>query len=376
MGTIATVTGGAGWNLTALAQKKVPNPGEFVRADGGLGVPITIEGQNINGGVTYTGLVAGARIRHLGGVAQVLATTVAGADVTVQLGTDAFAIPTSTAAQVQASVAAAAAGIVSAAATGTGLGGAGGNPQWIALTEGPAGSVRPAFQALTDDVAFIADHAAGWEAYGACLYVLNSDKTKINLPPHRGLQTRMTTPGTAQLSNGGVANDTWYYVYALVQTDTINAYERVANAPPDLYLAHRDGAENKRYLGCVRTDGAGVFRPVRAWRGEYLYQANFLLTTTEQAGFTTLDFQGQVPPTARMVCLDVEMASDNAVVSSVQLRTTGETAVEELSCVAGGKAWYRRFWIACTASQGVQYLTTNAGHNTFAIRLAGFREGF
>mgnify|MGYP003480685253 FL=1 len=66
-----------------------PNPGEPVRAGGGIGTKITIAGVTIDGELHYTGLVSGARVKHLGGASKTLAVTVAGNDVTVQLGTDA-----------------------------------------------------------------------------------------------------------------------------------------------------------------------------------------------------------------------------------------------------------------------------------------------
>jgi hypothetical protein len=44
----------------------VPIPNEEHRAGGGIGTPITIEGADANGGLTYTAGVDGVRIRHLG----------------------------------------------------------------------------------------------------------------------------------------------------------------------------------------------------------------------------------------------------------------------------------------------------------------------
>lgn len=143
MGTILTET-------PTFDPVAVPNPGEPVRASGGVGTPTTIDGADINGGVTYAALVAGVRVIQLGGTGQTLACTFNGLDVTVQLGTDNAGQVTSTASQVRTEVLAQAAALLSCAVTGNGSGAAAPSVGWVALGDSALGSIRPALQKLTN----------------------------------------------------------------------------------------------------------------------------------------------------------------------------------------------------------------------------------
>lgn len=131
----------------------VPNPGEGVRAGGGVQTPITISGADANGDLVYTGLVQNVRIRHLGGTSTPLGVTVSGNDVTVQLATDGLSLVTSTAADVINAVSLTPAALLllipslPPGSTGLGLAGV---VDFVAISAGVQGSVRPAFQSLTN----------------------------------------------------------------------------------------------------------------------------------------------------------------------------------------------------------------------------------
>ena len=135
-----------------------PNPGEVARAGGGIGTKITIAGVTIDGELHYTGLVSGARVKHLGGASKTLAVTVAGNDVLVQLGTDAASNVTSTATDVVNKILTvpAALALLNVTAGGTGLG----TPtvvDWVKLGSGPVGSIRISLQALLNRTKYIYD---------------------------------------------------------------------------------------------------------------------------------------------------------------------------------------------------------------------------
>ena len=135
-----------------------PNPGEPIRAGGGIGTKITVAGVTTDGELNYTGLVSGARVKHLGGASKTLAVTVAGNDVTVQLGTDAGSNVTSTATDVVNKILTvpAALALLSVTAGGTGLG----TPtvvDWVKLGAGPVGSIRISLQALLNRTKYIYD---------------------------------------------------------------------------------------------------------------------------------------------------------------------------------------------------------------------------
>lgn len=132
-----------------------PNPFEPVRASGAVGVSYMIAGLDANGGVVYTPNAAGVRVRHLGGMGMTLGVTVSGNDITVQLATTVAGAITSNANAVVAAVNVAAAALVTASAQGTGLGLAGVFTNFMPLTDDPLGSVRPPFQALTNQTTWL-----------------------------------------------------------------------------------------------------------------------------------------------------------------------------------------------------------------------------
>lgn len=134
-----------------------PNPGEPVRAGGGTGTPISIGGDagSVNGDLTYTGLVAGVRVRHLGGTSKTLGVTVTGTDVDVQLETDGGGASTGTATATRTAVLTAAAALVTVTAGGTGAGAPGIEAWWHSIANGILGSIRTGLQALANRIRYM-----------------------------------------------------------------------------------------------------------------------------------------------------------------------------------------------------------------------------
>lgn len=151
MGTIITDPVSPGYPQ----QVRVPDPLEFVRAGGGVGTPVTIDGQDGNGGVVYTGKDPLARIRQRPGAS--LSVTVAGKDVDVVYG------PADTAGDIEAAVNADAGAfaLLGSLGTGTGAGLAGDSGGWVPLAPGSRGSVRPAFKALVERTAYVKGKVQG-----------------------------------------------------------------------------------------------------------------------------------------------------------------------------------------------------------------------
>ena len=128
-----------------------PNPGEPVKAGGGVITPVTISGSSIQGDVQYSAIVPGVTIEQKGGISMALGITVVGLSITVQLQTDAFGLVLSTANDVATLVNSTAASriLVSAIALNTGVGTAGVSGI-VKLSDGIFGSVRPPIQSLTN----------------------------------------------------------------------------------------------------------------------------------------------------------------------------------------------------------------------------------
>lgn len=179
-----------------------PNPGEPVRAGGGIGTKITIAGVTIDGELHYTGLVSGARVKHLGGASKTLAVTVAGNDVTVQLGTDAGSNVTSTATDVVNKILTvpAALALLSVTAGGTGLG----TPtvvDWVKLGAGPVGSIRISLQALLNRTKYIYDKIILGLLSFKSLTIDTTGETAVTPTPGQGTADIWQTGNS--LSEGG-----------------------------------------------------------------------------------------------------------------------------------------------------------------------------
>lgn len=228
-----------------------PNPFESVRASGAVGISYMIAGLDINGGVIYTPVATGVRVKHLGGISMALAVTVVGTDITVQLATTAAGAITSTANDVVTAVMAVAAAIVTATAQGTGLGLAGVFANFMPLTDDPFGSVRPPFQALTNQATWLRNgvvlgtrtlrkvHADGTGALASAATngeVWANNAFQTNLSASQGI--RVEQPRIRWRNTGVGAND--------------------ANPGNTIALLNELRALNiPKCFGSVETDGAG-----------------------------------------------------------------------------------------------------------------------
>lgn len=329
-----------------------PNPGEPVRAGGGIGTPITIPGTGANGGVTYTPLVASVRVRHLGGVSQTLAVSVAGNDITVQLGTDGAGNVTSTADDVAVEVGgdAGAAALVSVDVTGDGTGLAGISTVWTTLGGGVLGSIRTGLQNLADRTRYLVDNAASWSAYGARLESYDG-ATVVAVAD--GLFTAVTetfTPTVDPITR-------YYCYYKLGASPPLE----VSTTGPDAYLRGKSGDVGARYLGTFLTNDNGDIVPFRAERGQYLYDTPYFTDgslTTDNA-WHDLALTSDVPPHVRRALV--------YCTGDLQVRRKG-AAADALgrpeAWVAGGSKW-----VLLNSSRQLQYKGTSG-----EISVLGFLE--
>lgn len=145
-----------------------PNPGEVVRAGGGVGTIFVIYGNTVNGDVQIVAKVANVRIQFLGGISQTLAIAgVNGTDLSVQLGTNGAGTVISTAASVVALINGdmAAFGLVTASFGGDGSDIASVLANYMAISAGPIGSVRPPLEVLTSRTALLKLIWKSWHTF-------------------------------------------------------------------------------------------------------------------------------------------------------------------------------------------------------------------
>lgn len=177
-----------------------PNPGEDVRASDSAGIAYLIAGVDFNGGVIYVGSNPLARVRHLGGISMSLLVTVAGTDITVQLGTDGSGNVLSTANNVVTAFMAnaMATALATASAQGTGASLAGINTVYLSLSQDVIGSVRPPFQHITNRTRYLYNKITGILAGTLSVKALTADGT--------GDLVVAPTPGNVTASNDMIAS--------------------------------------------------------------------------------------------------------------------------------------------------------------------------
>lgn len=262
----------------------VPVPGEPIRAGGGVQTPedITGSGGDINGTVTYTGLVPFVRIRHVNlGNSQTLLATVTGNDISVRLATSNVGVVTSTANAVVAEVLAKAPGLVDAVARGTGAGLAG-VKDWVQISAGALGSIYPMELSLANRTIYLksrVDDIINRFTYTPLHYdveliALNTtDIFRSAVGAFYALKLPSFTPGfiggasSYTLTNadlqvaGAYVADTWYYVY--FDTSSGAPVDVINTTAPTTRQNYQNGNGYFRYVGAFRTDGSANIKMFR-----------------------------------------------------------------------------------------------------------------
>jgi hypothetical protein len=164
----------------------------------------------------------------------------------------------------------------------------------------------------------------------------------------------------------GLANDTWYYVYAFCDGTATTAFY-ISTTAPEASLTWRTGAEGvDRYVGCFRTNGSGAPLAMRMHRGRYAYRPFYVqaLAFGNSTSFAAVDLSSVVPPHARIAHLRLNLTGSYAA----QLRTTG--AASGYATFGEG---YSPIEIEADSAQSVDYLVSNALAN-LDIEVTGFAE--
>lgn len=345
----------------------VPNPAEPVRAGGGIQTAIDAPSVNnsINGIITYTALQNNVTIRLIGGTNKTLGISVAGLEITIQLGTDLNGAVTTTANALVSAITAnsLANALVTPVAKGNGTG----FPlpvDYLRISAGNVGSVRPPFQAeenrtfylknrLIETQAVLASHCYHWSVN--MMSANGTDITMYAKKPHYRYDQSTPTPlptyvpglsqetlTSADLTPAGnfVAN-TWYYIY-------LNGllYE-ISIIPPDTGMNYQQGSIHKTYVGSFRTNGSGAiikFRKLgrKTIYGDYMIEYSnqvisdqpmnpntFPLTYIPQGGF------GAIEAELRLLLLNTGNNADNIYVS----HHSGVTSTYVFSIASGGRIY-------------------------------------
>ena len=250
-----------------------------------------------------------------------------------------------------------------------------------------AASVETPFQSLTNRSQLL---------YEAALNVLHrpslssTDGTSITIGDMAAV---MGTEGgtwktlayaTSSYSPAGLANSTWYYLYARITGGSV-AISHSTTAPSST-LRNMNGNTDYAYLGAFRTDGSGVIIPFYSRDGKVRYTGG-VGALNIGAGvtnvYTDLSLSVGVPPHVRIVTLYVIGNPDSgAGTDSFHVLTKGVTAfgyttapcyslyMDIAAAVKGDE-----FNVVTNRNQQIQYkFQTGGGTSALLIFIKGYQE--
>lgn len=187
--------------ILTFADVVTPNPGEIVRATGGLGVAYRIAGPTSTGDVYYTGNVSGISVVHLGGINKTLLATLIGSLVQIQLGTNGAGTPTSTPIDIKNELLAKGISVLTPTYFGgTGIAGIWETP--LKLDGDILGSIRPALQQLLDRTEYLFQGIIGGKRSLLGLFVDGTGDATVAAPSAgEGIATTAWRAGLAAAEN-------------------------------------------------------------------------------------------------------------------------------------------------------------------------------
>lgn len=197
-------------------------------------------------------------------------------------------------------------------------------------------------------------------------------------------------PAGANLTATSLTTNTWYYGYLSVSAGVLVGSLSVT--PPDEDLTWRDDGlttPTHRLLTAVRADSGGSALPFRRCGlpgagGVVLYDRSALgatalnaLTAGTDNTWTTVSLASFVPPHARQVLIELEVAALAANNAGAEVRTQGGTGGGILKVVTDtgtdALTLTRESWINCDSSQRLQYQRVSGYAGNVTIRVLGYR---
>lgn len=249
-----------------------------------------------------------------------------------------------------------------------------------------AASVETPFQSLTDRSQLL---------YEAALNVLHrpslssTNGTSITIGDMAAV---MGTEGgtwktlayaTSSYSPAGLANSTWYYLYARITGGSV-AISHSTTAPSST-LRNMNGNTDYAYLGAFRTDGSGVIIPFwsRQGRVDYAVRINVLnVGANVTNSYTDLSLSTAIPPHVRKARVIAYGVPDTGITDFGVILTKGLTATGYST--SSNASWKvdlytandsHAFTVVTNSSQQVQYkYNTGGGSSTAGIDVVGYDE--
>lgn len=177
------------------------------------------------------------------------------------------------------------------------------------------------------------------------------------------------TIGASKIEGGGnLANSDWYYVYAYLNSGSID-FEISTTAPAGSKLV-KNGDASRVYLGCFPTLSTGAPIPLRATRGRYVYRVGGCaaadlkkLDGTSDTSYTAVDCASLIPSHARLGTFRAQLVSTTGSAQNyAYFQANGDSGVDAVEMPVAavvGASTTLHFDLETDSSQRVQYKVSN-----------------
>lgn len=201
-------------------------------------------------------------------------------------------------------------------------------------------------------------------------------------------------PTGYDVAGSGLSSNTWYHAYLSVSGGGLVASvsSSVSHAPADdmTWRGDSGASPTHRFLTAARTDSGGTLLRFRRCGlpgagGVVLYDrcalgatALNVLTAGTDNTWTTVSLSSFVPPHARQVLIEVEVAASAGNNAGAEVRTYGGSAGGVLTLtsetVTDAQTLRREAWVLCDGSQRLQYQRASGYAGAVTIRVLGYRD--
>ena len=177
-------------------------------------------------------------------------------------------------------------------------------------------------------------------------------------------------------SPAGLANSTWYYLYARIATGSIAISH--STTAPDSYLRTMNGNTDYVYLGAFVTDGAAAIRPFYGRNGETTYGDPVSIVTASPAPavYTDVALTAGIPPHAQRARVGVRGVSDGRAADTLYLQPKGViTTINTYFNITSSLSGIFFYEMQTDTSRTIQYkMGVGTGSSEYYIYVYGYSE--
>jgi hypothetical protein len=188
------------------------------------------------------------------------------------------------------------------------------------------------------------------------------------------LTVDITASGVNGLDTGSEASDTWYSIWVIYNptTNTISGLLSTSTNSPTLPA----GYTKSRRIGWIRNNNSSNFMLIYQSGNWCWYNERHIVLTSDPAAtsWTDVDCSGVLPPTARNICISIQLATIATGSAQLKLRSNDSTGDFQIFLITGTNmiSGYSAV-MQCDTNQIIEYIVTRADE-AIRIDITGWEE--